>query len=98
MGGELAGIDRGAKTLPQVAHRADVVFVCVRDQDRFDPVFARLKPCHIRHDQVHARRGVHVGESDTKVHNDQAFLFRCAVTIDIGVHANLTCPTKGQID
>ena len=76
----------------------DVVFVGVGDEDRFDLIAPFLQPCDVRQDQVHAWGAVHIRKSDTKVDDDQPLFTGFAVAVDIGVHANFTRPTEGQID
>ena len=98
IGGKGARIDRRLQHLIGMRDGANVVFVGVGDKDRFDLIATLLQPRDVGQDQVHARRAIHVRKGHTDVDDDQPFFPGLAVTVDIGVHANFTRPTEGQID
>ena len=98
IGGEFTRIDRRAKAFPIVPDGTDVVFVGVGDENTHDIGTAFFQPCDIGHDQVDARGGVHVGEGHAQIDNDQFLFARKSISVDVGVHADLTGPTQGQIN
>ncbi len=75
-----------------------MILVPVGDEDCFQPVGTLFEPRDIAVDQVHTGGAVHIRESDTKIDKDQPLVALGPITIDIGVHADLTRPTKGEID
>ena len=68
------------------------------DEDRLDPRRVLFQPAYIGHDQINAGRGIHIGESHPKIHDDQPLLPRWPVAIDIAIHPDFTGPAKGKID
>ena len=60
IGSKSPRIDRRAKILPEMRHRADVIFMRMRDENRFQLIFAFFQPSYIRQDQINARAAVHI--------------------------------------
>jgi hypothetical protein len=75
-----------------------MVFVRVRDEDTINLRFTLFQPSDVRQNQVNTGRGIHIWECYAKIDNDQALFTWLAVSVNVCVHANLTSPTKGQID
>ena len=98
VGGERAGIDRRAQPFISVRHRAHVILVCVGHEYRFDPVAAFFQPLHIRQDQVHTGRAVHIRKGHTQIDHDQTLFVLRPVPVHIGIHTNFTRPAEGKVD
>ena len=98
IGGERTRINRRAQCGIAMRHGAHMIFMRVRDEDGVKPVRAVLQPGDVRHDQVHTRRPVHIGKGNTQIDQNQPLLIRRTVPVNIGVHADLTCPAQGQVN
>ena len=84
--GQLGSGQRDVRALPeQVGHRADVVLVRVREDERLDLVQPPVQVAEVRQDEVHAGL-VGVGEQHAAVHDEQP----AAVLEDRHVPADLT--------
>jgi len=95
---ELARVNGRAKLFPHMANGANMVFVRVGDEDTVNHRATLFQPSDVRQDQIDARCAVHIGEGDAQINNDQAFCVFWPVSVDIGVHADLSCAAEGQID
>ena len=105
--GQLAGrdirgkgprIDRRSEAFPQKANSPHVVLVRVGDKDPFDLILTLFEPRDIRENQVDTGAPVHIGEGHTEIDNDQTFLIWCAISVDIGVHADLARAAERQVN
>ena len=97
-GGEAAGIDRLFQLGPQMAKRADVIFMRMGDEDRLKAVQVVFQPGQIGQDQINTGGAVHIREGHAHIDEDQPFLARRAIAIDIGVHTDLAGAAEGKVD
>ena len=93
--GKYPRVHRRAQLLPIMPDRAHMVLMGMGDKNPLDAVLTGFQPRDIGEDQVHTGRPVHIWKRHTQIDNNQPFLIRCAVAIDIGIHPNLACPAEG---
>ena len=98
VGGKGARIDRCAQILPEMRNRADVILMRMGNENCLKLVFARCQPSDIGQDKVNPWAAVHIGEGQPQINQNKALCARFSIAINIGVHANFTSPSKGQVD
>ena len=85
--GEWRCIDRATQAVPKVLHRAQVIFVCMREYKSGKLIFAFLDESWVWRDQINPRRAS-ITKGDAEINHQPCWFFGFPVTIQVQVHAN----------
>ena len=94
--GEGRRIDRALQLRPQMADRADVIFMSVGEHDGQNILALLGEIADIGHDEVDARRRALAAEQHAAIDHDPLAVVRRAETIGVEIHADLTRATKRE--
>ncbi len=81
-----------------MAHRAHVILMRMGDEDRLEPVGPLGQPLDIGKDQIDPGGAVHMRKGHADIDEDQPFLARRPLAVDIGVHPDLARATEREIN